>query len=312
MAGDAPRGSVLVAVLLLTLLLLALGSTLAGLTRSELTTAVAARDGAQAQYLAEAGIQHGLVKLASQSDFAGSLQGALPAAGAYQVLVSDLGAGRKRLVAIGVQGAEQRQLVVEVDMLLTAYQCAAAAAGEVQLGPRTQLTGAVSAGGLLHGAEGVFLDGPCLSAVPAVWEPGSLQAGSCLTGVSVPVPQPPVAQHQQAPGLTSAGLVGGIYYQAGSLTLPPASQPSGYGELYVEGDLYVPAGFYLPGRWLLAASGSIVVGTGAVLPAAWLWAGRQLQLGDGCTVGGGSWSCGRIETGAQACLAYQQIGRAHV
>lgn len=124
-------GSAGISALLFMLLLGVIGGAYVAITSSELNTAASYRDGVAAQYLAEAGVQHALVKLKTNEDgfinktntlnktsentFKSSIKNSTAStAGSYTVTVT--GSGNTRTItSIGTVNKAKRQLVVTVN-----------------------------------------------------------------------------------------------------------------------------------------------------------------------------------------------------
>lgn len=295
------RGSILVSVLVLCFFLLALGTGIAAYVHSEAATAAALSRGIQAQYLAEAGIQDGIVKLASDRAFNGSYSRNLGSEGTYKVSILARQPWRRLLVSQANCQGEARQLVVEADLSLTLSRCLLATERDLFLSEQDYLQGLVSAGGTIHGRQGVFVDGPCLG--QKIETDGGVSVGACHPAADLTVPTPPIAGHRDAPLLSPDQFVNGDFYYSGTLLLVQPSVGLGAsGTVYVDGDVYVPAYYHFRGPWLLAASGSIIVGHDAKLEQVWLWAGQHLTAGDRVQLVGGAWSKDFLQIGEQAHL----------
>ena len=294
-------GTILVSVLLLCFFLLAIGSGIAAYVHSEAATAVALSRGIQAQYLAEAGIQDGIVKLASNRTFAGSYTQKLGGEEAYKVSILVRQPWRRLIVSQAKCQGEARQLVVEADLPLTLPRCLLATEGDLLLGEQDYLQGVVSAGGTIRGSQGVLVDGPCLG--QNIELDGGVSVGGCQPAADLLVPIPAAAGHCNAPLLSPDRFVNGDFYYSGTLLLVQPSEGLGAsGTAYVDGDVYIPAYYHVRGPWLLAASGSIVVGHDANLEQVWLWAGQNLTAGARVQLVGGAWSKGLLQFGEQAHL----------
>ena len=295
-------GSVLISVLLLCFLLLAAGVGIETYVHSEAATAAALSRGIQAQYLAEAGIQDGIVKSASNRNFVGSYSRSMSSQGGYKVSILSRQSWRRLIVSQAACQGEARQLVVEADLFLTLPQCLVATENNLLCGAQDYLQGVVTAGGVIQGGQGFFVDGPCLG--QKIEAPGSVIVGGSQPAAALTVPVPAVSEHREAAVLPPNRFVNGDFYYSGTLALvqPPFGLGAN-GTVYVDGDVYVPAYYHFRGPWLLAASGSIFVGHDAKLEQVWLWAGRELTIGDRVQLVGGAWSRGCLQMGEQTRLS---------
>ncbi len=294
-------GTILVSVLLLCFLLLAVGAGIAAYVHREATMAAALSRGIQAQYLAEAGIQDGIVKLASDRAFTGSYRRNLGVEESYKVSILARQPWRRLIVSQANCQGEARQLVVEVDLSLTPPRCLLATEGDLLLGEQVYLQGVVSAGGAIQGNQGVFVDGPWLGR--KIEAAGSVSVGGYHPAAGLMVPVPAIAGHREAPLLPPDQFVNGDFYYSGTLALAqPAVGLGASGTVYVDGDVYVPAYYHFRGPWLLAASGSILVDHDANLEQVWLWAGQNLTAGARVQLVGGAWCKGCLQIGEQAHL----------
>ncbi|MEN6413520.1 MAG: hypothetical protein ABFC84_12325 [Veillonellales bacterium] len=125
------QGSAGIMALVVLPLLLALGAALVMLTSSESNISANFRDGIAAQYLAEAGVQHAVVKLKTDTGFVAATQ--VPAAatantlnsaaaknsgataGTYTVTVTGSGNSRK-IISTGTVNKAKRQVVVNITL----------------------------------------------------------------------------------------------------------------------------------------------------------------------------------------------------
>ena len=293
------RGTIFISVLLLCFLLLAVGVGIAAYVHSEAATAAALSRGIQAQYLAEAGIQDGIVKLASDRAFTGSYHRNLGGEETYKVSILARQPWRRLIVSQATCQGEARQLVVEADLSLSLPRCLLATEGDLLLGEQVYLQGVVSAGGIIQGNQGLFVDGSCLG--QKMEAPGSVSVGGCHPAAGLMVPVPAITGHSEAPLLPPDQFVNGDFYYSGTLVLvQPAVGLGASGTVYVDGDVYIPAYYHFRGPWLLAASGSILIDHDAKLEQVWLWTGQNLTAGARVQLIGGAWSKGRIQIGEQA------------
>nr|WP_320145375.1 hypothetical protein [uncultured Anaeromusa sp.] len=292
-------GTILVSVLFLCFLLVALGAGIGAYVHSEVATSAALTRGIQAQYLAEAGIQDGIVKLASDRAFTGSYSRNLGSEGIYKVSILARQPWRRLVVSQAICQGEARELVMEIDLSLTLPRCLLATEGDLLLGAQDYLQGVISAGGAIQGTQGVFVDGPWLG--QKIEADGSVIVGGCHPAAGLLVPAAAVAGHREDPLLPPDQFVNGDFYYSGTLALvQPAAGLGARGTVYVDGDVYVPAYYHVRGPWLLAASGSIIVGHDANLEQVWLWAGQNLTVGARVQLVGGAWSKGCLQIGEQA------------
>lgn len=294
-------GSILVAVLLLCFFLLAIGTGIVTYIHSETATAASVSRGIRAQYLAEAGIQDGIVKLASNRAFTGSYSRNLGGGDTYKVSILPRQPWRRLIVSQANFQGESRQLVVEADLSLTLPQCLVATEGDLSLGEQDYLQGIVSAGATIRASQGVFVDGPCLG--QKMENNGSVSVGGYHPAADLTVPIPDGIERRNTPLLPTDQFVNGDFYYSGTLLLEqPSTGQGASGTVYVDGDVYVPAYYHFRGPWLLAASGSIIVGHDANLEQVWLWAGQNLSAGARVQLVGGAWSKGSLQIGEQAHL----------
>lgn len=125
------KGSAGIMALIVLPLLMALGTALVILTSSESNISANFRDGIAAQYLAEAGVQHAIVKLKTDTSFVTATQVSTIAAantlnssaaknsgataGTYTVTVTGSGNVRK-IISIGTVNKAKRQVVVNITL----------------------------------------------------------------------------------------------------------------------------------------------------------------------------------------------------
>jgi len=121
------HGTAALAALIAMSLLVILGAGLVTLSSTESIISAGFRDGTAAQYLAEAGVQHAIVKLKTDAAFvansntttisanntitSSTLNSGTPTAGTYQVFVTGTGNDRT-IIARGTVNKAKRQLVV--------------------------------------------------------------------------------------------------------------------------------------------------------------------------------------------------------
>jgi len=126
------RGSAALLGLIMMMLLGSMGATLLMLSKTDVQIATNQRDGLAAQYLAEAGIQHAIVKLKTDHEFVsqtGMTQhiitseslGILPSVGRYTVQTGPqvTNPNIRLIIATGIVNQAQRQIVATITMPIT-------------------------------------------------------------------------------------------------------------------------------------------------------------------------------------------------
>lgn len=125
------QGSAGIMALIVLSLVMALGSFVVMLASSESNISANFRDGIAAQYLAEAGVQHAIVKLKTDTGFAAATQVSTissantvnsstvknsgPTSGIYTATVTGAGNTRK-IISIGTVNRAKRQIVVHITL----------------------------------------------------------------------------------------------------------------------------------------------------------------------------------------------------
>lgn len=121
------RGSITLFALIVVAIAGVLGGAYYSLSRTEHTIAMEFSDGIAAQYLAESGVQHALVRLKTDPAFAAATETLLVSTantltytdttGLYKAIITG-NSGRRTITAVGTAGKAKRQLVVTVSLIV--------------------------------------------------------------------------------------------------------------------------------------------------------------------------------------------------
>lgn len=322
------QGSALIGALVAMLILGLFGSAYVALTTSELSLTANYRDGAAAQYLAEAGALYACVKLKTDKSFRALTNSATPTvlpavakntgatSGTYEVSVTrfDNNSLKREIVSTGTVRSSKRivRVVLKVIPFPGFYP--------PDLAPIAQY-GLFSNSGMTIN-NGVTITGNVRSNATItvgnnVQITGSVQAGG-QPALAFPVIISDLYRQKADTvidtNLTISGtfpLNGGMYYINGDLTVENDSVLSGTAVFYVTGQVIFKNNISA-GQILVIAEQDITVGRGTQLTATVLVAYRNLSVGQETVLNGGAFAGGTLTMNQNAVLAYNSNIRSGV